>query len=224
MRTSWNVGLATAADEPVPRAIPRTNVVFPAPSSPFKRTRSPLRRRRPSSSPMASVSSGAEVSRKVVVAGGIELHRRAVGAKHLDGRVVGEIPERPQACAAENIFRADADKLCLLAAGQRLLERRCFRDRNLGGADDATRAGKGDELVHLAQEAVGDVAAAESGSIQPSTFFEQRLQAKRAALAKGDGGGAKRAGDRDRPARLRVAPGQRSGISSSNDRDRQHPR
>src|SRR6266849_3043041 len=150
MRTSWNVGLATAADEPAPRAIPRTNVVFPAPISPLRRTRSPLRRRRPSSSPAASVSSGAEVSRKVVVTGDIELHRRAVGAQHLDGRVVGEIPERPQTCPAENIFRADADQLCLLAARQRLLECCCFRDRNLCGADNAAGARKGDELVHLA--------------------------------------------------------------------------
>src|SRR6266702_7655783 len=123
MRTSWNVGLATGASEPVPRATPRTNVVFPAPSSPLSRTRSPLRRRRPSSSPAASVSSAADVSRKVVVAEVMELQRRAVCTEHLDRGVVGEIPEWPQAGGADGVLRPDANQLGLLAAGQGLLER-----------------------------------------------------------------------------------------------------
>src|SRR5260370_25561539 len=100
MRTSWNVGLATDAAEPVPRATPRTKVVFPAPSSPFSRTRSPLRRRRPRSSPAASVSSVAEVSRKVVVAEVVDLQRGAVYTEHLDRRIGGELTERQASCAA----------------------------------------------------------------------------------------------------------------------------
>src|SRR5260370_27177944 len=113
MRTSWNVGLATDAAEPVPRATPRTKVVFPAPSSPLSRTRSPLRRRRPSSSPAASVSSAAEVSRKVVVAEVLDLQRAAVYTEHLDRRVVGEIPEWPQSGAADGLLRPHANKLAL---------------------------------------------------------------------------------------------------------------
>src|SRR2546428_5977803 len=149
MRTSWNVGLATVAAEPVPRATPRTNVVFPAPSSPLSRTRSPLRRRRPSSSPAASVPSAAEVSRKVVVTEVIELQRGAVYTEHLDGRVVGEIPERPQSGVADGILGPDAHQLGLLAAGESLLDGRTIRGRNLTSADHATFARQGDELVHL---------------------------------------------------------------------------
>src|SRR5260370_22662843 len=187
MRTSWNVGLATDAAEPVPRATPRTNVVFPTPSSPLSRTRSPLRRRRPSSSPAASVSSAAEVSRKVVVAEVMELQRGAVYTEHLDRRVVGEIPERPQSGAAHGILRPDANQLGLLAACQGLLERRTISDRDLGGADHRTRARQAAELVHLAQEAVGDVTAAEPRRGQLAAICNQRLESKRAAFAKGDG-------------------------------------
>src|SRR6266478_876915 len=215
MRTSWNVGLATDAAEPVPRATPRTKVVFPAPSSPLSRTRSPLRRRRPSSSPAASVSSAAEVSRKVVVAEVLDLQRGAVYTEHLDRRVVGEIPEWPQSGAADGILRPDADQLRLLAACQSLLQRCTIRDRHLTGADHGTRARKGDELVHLAQEAVGDVTAAEPCRVQLATFDEQRLQSKRAALAKGDRSGPEGTGDRHRPASASFAPRQRTRISSS---------
>src|SRR5260370_19708101 len=196
MRTSWNVGLATGAPEPGPRAAPRTKVVFPAPSSPLSRTRSPLRRRRPSSSPAASVSSAAEVSRKVVVAEVMELQRGAVYTEHLDRWVVGEIPERLQSGGANSILRPDADQLHLFAACQGLLERRTVRDRHLGGPDHGTCARKGDELVHLAQEAVGDVAAAEPRRVQLAAFDEQRLQSKRAALPKGYGRGPEGTGDR----------------------------
>src|SRR5713226_6096168 len=138
MRTSWKVGLATADVEPVPRATPRTKVVFPAPSSPLSRTRSPVRRRRPNSSPAASVSSAAEVSRKVVVAEVMELQWGAVDAEHLDRWVVGEIPERHQAGGADSILRPDADQLGLFAAGQSLLERRTVRDRNFTRPDDTS--------------------------------------------------------------------------------------
>src|SRR5260370_15464272 len=113
MRTSWNVGLATGAAEPVPRATPRTKVVFPAPSSPLSRTRSPLRRPRPSSSPAASVSSAAEVSRKVVVAEVAHLQRGAVYTDHLERRIVAEIPEWQHAGAAAGILSPDAHQLGL---------------------------------------------------------------------------------------------------------------
>src|SRR5260370_6769444 len=135
MRTSWNVGLATDAAEPVPRATPRTKVVFPAPSSPLSRTRSPLRRRRPSSSPAASVSSAAEVSRKVVVAEVAHLPRGAVYTEHLDRRIVGEIPEWQQSGAADGILRPDANHLGLFAACHALLQRRSVRDRHFRRPD-----------------------------------------------------------------------------------------
>src|SRR5712691_4128009 len=196
MRTSWNVGLATGAAEPVPRATPRTKVVFPAPSSPLSRTRSPVRRRRPSSSPAASVSSAAEVSRKVVVAEVMELQRGAVCTEHLDRGVVGEIAEWLQSGATDGILRPNANQLGLLTACQGLLERCTIRDRNLGGADHGTRARKGDELVHLAQEAVGNITAAEPRRVQLAAFGEKRLQSERPALAKGDGSGPEGTGDR----------------------------
>src|SRR5256885_4639060 len=76
MRTSWKVGLATGAFEPVPRATPRTNVVLPAPSSPVRRTTSPERSLSPNSMPARSVSA-AEFetcpSGKVVVTGALQL-------------------------------------------------------------------------------------------------------------------------------------------------------
>src|SRR5260370_38391499 len=196
MRTSWNVGLATDVSEPVPRATPRTNVVFPTPSSPLSRTRSPLRRRRPSSSPAASVSSAAEVSRKVVVAELMELQRGAVYTEHLDRRVVGEIPERPQSGATDGILGPDANQLGLLAACQGVFERRTIRDRDLGGAAHGTGARKGDELVHLAQEAVGAVTAARPRRVQLAASCQPRVESKRAAFAKGDGSGPEGTGDR----------------------------
>src|SRR5260370_30670236 len=173
MRTSWNVGLATGAAEPVPRATPRTKVVFPAPSSPLSRTRSPLRRRRLTPQPAAWVSSAAEVSRKVVVAEVAHLQRGAVYTEHLDRRIVGEMPEWQQSGAADGILRPDANQLGLFAACQSLLQRCTVRDRHLGGPDHGTCARKGDELVHLAQEAVGDVAAAEPRRVQLAAFDEQ---------------------------------------------------
>src|SRR5258708_15672476 len=95
MRTSWKVGLATGAADPQPLAIPRTYVVLPAPSSPFRRTRSPLRRRLPTSSPAASVSSGAEVSREVIVATGLELHITTVCADHPNAWIDGHQSHPP---------------------------------------------------------------------------------------------------------------------------------
>src|SRR6202521_5780044 len=164
-RTSWQVGLATGAAAPAPRATPRTKVVLPAPSSPVSRTTSPVRSRLPRCSPIVSVSAAELVttSGKVVVAGLLELHRHAAVAEHLDGFVVGQEAERPQAGAADHVFGPDADQLRLLAAGQSFFQSRAVRNRNLGRADHAAAPREGDELVHLAQQPVRDVAAAQSG-------------------------------------------------------------
>src|SRR5216684_7612814 len=96
MRTSWKVGLATGAGDPMPLAIPRTNVVLPAPSSPLRRTRSPGRRRRPRSSPAASVSSGDEVSSEVVVATDLQVEVTTVRADDTDLWINCHHPDRPQ--------------------------------------------------------------------------------------------------------------------------------
>src|SRR6202030_1681003 len=111
-RTSWKVGLGTGADEPAPLVTPLTNVVFPAPSSPVSRTTSPVRRRLPRCSPTVSVSAAefVMVSGKVVVTGLLELHRVAAGAQDLDGFVLGEEAERPQAGFFERGLRPDADQ------------------------------------------------------------------------------------------------------------------
>src|SRR5450759_5817989 len=184
IRTSWKVGLATGESDSVPRATPRTKVVFPAPSSPVSKTRSPAFSRLPRPSPTASVSAAEFVttSGKVVVAGELELHRHPVGAEHLHGGIVGEETKRPQTCFVEQLLRAGTDQLGLFAAGQRLLQRRPICGRHVGGADDAARARECDELVHLAEQPVGDVAAAEPGLVQPPAFFQQRQQTEGAPL------------------------------------------
>src|SRR3982074_1132869 len=134
MRTSWNVGLATGADEPMPRATPRTNVVFPAPSSPVSRTRSPGRRRLPKRSPKASVSAGDFVtwSRKVVIAAEPHFHRLATGVHDHDRGILGEEAERSQSGAVDQLFGTDTHELGFFAAGQRVLPGRPFSDRDLG--------------------------------------------------------------------------------------------
>ena len=53
-----NVGLDTGSTTPSARAAPRTNVVFPAPSSPETATTSPLLSRAASWAAINSVSSG----------------------------------------------------------------------------------------------------------------------------------------------------------------------
>src|SRR5713226_2481330 len=111
MRTSWKVGLATGAADPMPLAIPRTNVVLPAPSSPLMRTRSPWRRRRPSSSPTASVSSGDEVSSEVVVATHPELEITTVRADDTDLWINRHQPDRPQPGVDDLVLGPDAHQL-----------------------------------------------------------------------------------------------------------------
>src|SRR5713226_4088469 len=113
MRTSWKVGLATGAADPQPLAIPRTNVVLPAPSSPLRRTRSPWRRRRPSSSPAASVSPGDEVSSEVVVATHLKVEIATVSADHADLWIQCHHADRPHARVDHPVLRPDAHELDL---------------------------------------------------------------------------------------------------------------
>src|SRR5689334_9063924 len=120
MRTSWKVGLATCALEPVPWATPRTKVVLPAPSSPVRRTTSPVLSCSPSSMPKRSVSAGELVtcsggapcarpaSGKVVVAGGLEL-----GADDDDLRLRGHAADDGESRATHDLFRSGADELRL---------------------------------------------------------------------------------------------------------------
>src|SRR6266852_8922609 len=182
MRTSWKVGLATAAAEPVPLAIPRTKVVLPAPRSPFNKTRSPFCRRRPSSSPAASVSSGAEVSREVVVATGPQLHRFAPGADDLHLAVRREHSDGTESGASNRDFGAYTHELGLFPTSQRVFQRRAIGDEDVLGTDDAPGAREVGELLHLTHQAVRAVATAKSRHVQPSAFGEQRLQTECAAL------------------------------------------
>src|SRR2546430_14476901 len=111
MRTSWNVGLWTCASEPVPRAMPRTNVVLPEPSGPASRTRSPAFRRDPVCSPSASVSAAEAVvtSPKVVVAP--PWYLRALQPHRALSR---EPPDRGEAGAADAVVPPPAHQLHLL--------------------------------------------------------------------------------------------------------------
>src|SRR5712692_8190694 len=186
MRTSWKVGLATAAAEPTPRAMPRTKVVLPAPSSPFRRTRSPLRRRRPSSSPAASVSSAADVSREVVVATSPQLDKHPVRADHLHNRLFSQLSDRMQAEPPDQVFGAGADQLDLLPTRERVRQGRPGGQRDIGAADDGAGAREGGELLHLPQQAVGDVAAAQPGLVQKLPFLQKRPQPERTPLTKRD--------------------------------------
>src|SRR5260370_31840780 len=129
MRTSWKVGLATGASEPQPPAIPRTNVVLPAPSSPLRRTRSPVRRRRPSSSPAASVSSGDEVSSEVVVATVLHVEITAIGADDANLWISCHHTNRPHPGMDHLVLCSDAYHLRLFPTRQRLLDPRapCHR-------------------------------------------------------------------------------------------------
>src|ERR1051325_4230196 len=109
MRTSWKVGLATSAREPVPWATPRTKVVLPAPSSPTSNTTSPVPNLSPSSIPACSVSAGEFVtsSGKVVVAGRLELRS---DDQHLG--LDRAAADHMQAGLADGVLRADTDELC----------------------------------------------------------------------------------------------------------------
>src|SRR2546423_6131254 len=138
MRTSWKVGLATGALDPVPCATPRTKVVLPAPSSPTRRTTSPARSRSPRSIPARSVSA-AELatnsvpSGKVVVARPAKLDRGSAGVDDLDLAVLAVLGHRPhdvEPCLSDQVLGPDADELRLLAARERVFHRRP------GGAGD----------------------------------------------------------------------------------------
>src|ERR1700674_3566248 len=151
-RTSWNVGLATSAGDPAPRATPRTNVVLPAPRSPSSRSRSPCRSWRPKLSPAASVSAAELVttSSKVVVAAQVKPERRAVGADHPDRGVLREDAQREQAGAPNHVFGTDANQLGLLAAREGHLPGGALGQGDIGRPDDAASVRGAAELFHLA--------------------------------------------------------------------------
>src|SRR5207247_8846245 len=158
MRTSWNVGLWTCASEPVPRAMPRTNVVLPEPSGPASSARSPAFRRDPVCSPSASVSAAEAVvtSRKVVVAtccylGALEIHL-ALPREHADHGEAG-LPDQ--------VFGTDAHELHLLPARQRVLERCAFGHRALLGAEAASAARHLRQLPHPSNPPPRTIASAE---------------------------------------------------------------
>src|SRR5260370_9187850 len=133
MRTSWKVGLATSARDPVPCAIPRAKVAFPAPSSPISNTTSPLRRRSPRSIPARSVSAGEFVIRsaKVVVAGAREPDLGTTRVDRPHGRIRGQLADRLHPGLLEDLLGPDADQLRLLPARQRILQRRARRPRHV---------------------------------------------------------------------------------------------
>src|SRR5207247_1539119 len=180
MRTSWNVGLWTCASEPVPRAMPRTNVVLPEPSGPASSTRSPAFRRDPVCSPSASVSAAEAVvtSRKVVVAtcrylGALEIHL-ALPREHADHGEAG-LPDQ--------VFGTDAHELHLLPARQRVLERCAVGHRDVVSAEVASAARHLRELLHLSNKTVRNIAAAESQLVEALAFLEQRLESQRLSLS-----------------------------------------
>src|SRR5689334_3139837 len=180
MRTSWKVGLATSAFEPVPWAMPRTYVVLPEPSSPVRRTTSPGRSRSPSSMPARSVSAGELVtsSSKVVVAGGLEL-----GADHDDLVFGGHAADDMKAGVANRVLRPDADELRLLPAAQRLVELCAVSTRDGSRLDDAAHFGHRRKLLHLAHEPVGDVAAGEAQPVEAHSVLDQGNEPKGPPLA-----------------------------------------
>src|SRR5689334_12874401 len=108
MRTRVKVGLCTCSSEPVPRAIPRTNVVLPEPSGPASSTRSPAFRREPVSSPSGSVSAAEAVvtSRKVVVAA-----PRNLAAVDIDAGFPREHAHGGEPCAANDVLEPHAHEL-----------------------------------------------------------------------------------------------------------------
>src|SRR5579859_307459 len=218
MRTSWNVGLWTCASEPVPRAIPRTNVVLPEPSGPARRTRSPAFRRDPVCSPSASVSAAEAVvtSRKVVVAapcrlGALDVHR-AFAREHAGGREPG---------TAHQVLRPHAHELHLFPARQRVLQRCAFGHRDVEGTEVATAARHLSELLHLPDKTVRDVAAAQSKIVETLAFLEPRLWPKRSSLSESKGRAAERTCHRHQPSRPGRAPRERPPGSVSGHGERQ---
>src|ERR1700687_2401825 len=182
MRTSWKVGLATGAAEPQPLAIPRTNVVWPAQSSPLRRTRSPRRRRRPSTSPAASVSSHDEVSSEVVVATNLHVEITTVRADHANLWVCCHHADRAHARVDHLVFGSDAHQLGLFPTRQRILDRRARSDRHVGGTNHASHPRHSGIFLHLANQSVRDVAAAQLSLIEEGALLELRLQENQVAL------------------------------------------
>src|SRR5436190_1596109 len=184
---------------PVACATPRTNVVFPAPSSPVKRTTSPGRSLSPSSIPTRSVSAGELVtcSAKVVVAGASESRARNVHdllgnhlADHVEARFGHQAP------------RPHAHKLSLLPARQRLLERGTLRTRNTLGIDYRAGSGHGSEFLHLTDQAIRDVSTAQAELVETAALVDEGQEPVGTALAQGDRRGAKGSRDANRPAWL----------------------
>src|SRR6266851_823317 len=199
MRTSWKVGLATGARDPTPCAMPRTKVVLPAPSSPFNSTTSPVCSFSPHSLPRSSVSAGELVvtSGKVVVSGALQPDRGAAGVDDLDLAVVGERPNRLQACSLQQLGGAGAHELSLLAAGEGVLDRGARRARHVLGPEHAADSRHRAELLHLAHEAVRHVAAAQPELVEAAPLIDERHEPVSAAFAQRDGGRSKRTGDGD---------------------------
>src|SRR5438132_12124632 len=111
----------TSAASPIPLARPRTNVVFPAPSSPIRSTRSPRASRGARPAAAASVSSGEVVTSSVclgemVVASVSHLDLLPTPVHHRDSRAPGELAYHQQ--AARKRIRAATDQLYLLTTGQ----------------------------------------------------------------------------------------------------------
>src|ERR1041384_4648224 len=144
MRTSWKVGLATSAREPVPWATPRTKVVLPAPSSPTSNTTSPVPNLSPRSMPACSVSAGECVtsSGKVVVAGRLELQ---ADDQHLG--LDRASPDHLQAGLAHGVLRPNAHELCLFPARERLFDRGSRSTRYVGGLEDESDTRHRGELL-----------------------------------------------------------------------------
>src|SRR5438445_13832312 len=190
MRTSWNVGLATGALDPVPSATPRTKVVFPAPSSPLSRTTSPDRSLFPQIRPRSSVWAAELVvtSGKVVVTGAGERDRRAARIDDLDRRIFGQHPDRLQARLPEKLGRSGAHELGLLAAGQCILGRGSRRARHVLAPQHGAHARHRSEFLHLADEPVRDVAAAKPKLVEAATLLNAGDEPVRAAFAQRYGG------------------------------------
>src|SRR5215472_8380883 len=155
----------TSSGAPTPRASPRTNVVLPAPISPWSSRRSPRLRCTARRSAAASVASGdpVDTSREVVVATLTHRDLAPVRAHHHDPAVAREPAHLPEALRQR---RPAADELHLLAAGERPFGTRFSSPRDGVEPQPGPHAGRCRELVQLPDEAIADVAAAETGRRQ----------------------------------------------------------
>src|SRR5579859_5320144 len=133
---------------------------------------SPRHSLRPRASPAASVSAGVLVtsSSKVVIAARAQLKVSAVGADRADRSLLGHDPDRPEAGPDQLLLGTDAHELCLLAAGERILDRRSRRPGDLMGLDHTAATGHRGELLHLPDEPVRNVPAAQSSLVVEGAF------------------------------------------------------